>query len=91
MAKCYPGHHDHPALQAVGQHGLGHGHISLAKAMLKKYLIALTGVAQLVGCCPAKQKVASSIAGEGTRGNHSMFPSHMDVSLPLSFPPFPSL
>ena len=34
-------------------------------ALSKENYPALTGVVQLVGCCPAKQKVTSSIPGQG--------------------------
>ena len=62
---------------------------------------ALTGVAPLGGHHPSKQKVPGSIPSRGTclgcrfgpwtRGNRSMFLSHLDVSLPLFLPPLPSL
>ena len=67
---------------------------------------ALTGVAQLVGCRPAEQKVAGSLPGQDTclavgpvpgwgagcvTGNREMFLSHTNVSLPLFLPPFSSL
>ena len=67
--------------------------------------IALTGMVQLVGYCPVKQKVAGSISSQGTclgcrvqslvrvrtSDNQSMFLSYTNVSLPLFLPPFPSL
>ena len=59
---------------------------------------------QWVGHRPEKQKVMGSIHSQGTclscrpgpqlgawRGNRSMFLSHINVSLPLFLPPFPSL
>ena len=67
--------------------------------------LALTDEASLVGCHPEKGKVAGLIPGQGTclgcgfspllgvptRSNRSMFLAHIDVSLPLILPPFPSL
>ena len=61
---------------------------------------ALAGVAQRVECQPANWKVAnwipSQVAGQVpgwgcVRGSSSMLLSHIDVSLPLSSPPLPSL
>ena len=54
----------------------------------QKITTTLTGMAKLVGCCPAKQKVTGSIPGQS---NQSMFLSHINVSVPLFFPSFPSL
>ena len=53
---------------------------------------ALTGVAQMVGCHPAKQKVTNSIPSQGTGLGCGNVPSrgacerqpHIDASLPLS-------
>ena len=70
----------------------------------KESQIALAAVVQLVRYHPAKRMVAGSIPGQGTclgfrfhpqvraplRGNQWMFLSHIDVSLPLFLPPFPS-
>ena len=64
---------------------------------------ALTREAEWLGCPPAKLKIASLISGQGTclscrfgslvgmstRGNQSIFLSHIDVSLPLFLSPFP--
>ena len=66
--------------------------------------ITLTGMAQFIGCHPSKQKVAHLIPNQHTwiglqvqsmvrvhmTGNQSMFLFHIDVSLPLFLPPFPS-
>ena len=66
---------------------------------------ALANVAQLVGHHPIKQKVAGSIPGQGkslggrpgprlgtcARSNRLMFLSHVDISLTLFLPPFPTL
>ena len=64
----------------------------------------LTGVAQLAGRRPVKQKVSCSIPVRAhawvvgwspvrvrTEGNQSIFLSHIDVSLPLLLRPFLSL
>ena len=64
----------------------------------------LTIVAQLVGRCPVNQKVVGLIPGQGIclgrvfgpsqhacERQQSMFPSQVNVSLPLLLPPFPSL
>ena len=55
---------------------------------LRKEIRALTGVAQLVQHCPAKGPQSDPVCA---RGNWSMFLLHIDVSLPLFLPPFPSL
>ena len=61
--------------------------------------IALAGVAQWIECQPVKQRVTSSIPSQGTClgcgpgpqcGAHER-QSHIDVSLPLFLPSFPSL
>ena len=65
----------------------------------------LTGVAQLVGCHPVKQRVTGSIPSQGTRrgcgfvrqsrvhmrGNQLMPLYYIIVSLPIFLLPFPSL
>ena len=84
--------------------------LSLIKS-LKKHILrwgfkkkeALAGVVLLVGHCPTKRKVTSSIPGQGTclvcgpfpvrvhaRGNQSMLLSHTNDSLLLCLPPNPS-
>ena len=59
----------------------------------------LAGVAQWFEHWPVNQRVAGSIPSQGTylgcssgpqQGAHERQP-HIDVSLPLFFPPFPSL
>ena len=65
--------------------------------------MALTGVAQLVGSHPTKQKVEVHFlvrahawvlgqvpSGGHARGNQWMFLSHIHVTLPLFLPLFPS-
>ena len=61
--------------------------------------MALAGVAQWTEHGPAKQRVIGSNPSQGPclgcgpgpqLGAHERQP-HIDVSLPLSFPPFPSL
>ena len=56
--------------------------------ILKKKL-ALAGVAQWIDCGPAKQGVTDSIPSQDTCLG-SKRQAHIDVSLPLFFPPFPS-
>ena len=61
--------------------------------------LALAGVAQWIECRPANQRVAGSIPSQDTRLGCGPGPQqgagkrqpHLDVSLPLFFPPFPSL
>ena len=62
-------------------------------------LMALAGVAQWIECRPVNQRVVSSIPSQGTclgcglgpqLGAHKRQP-HIDDSLPLFLPPFPSL
>ena len=69
------------------------------------FLYALTGVAQWVGHCPTKRKVAGPSPGQGTclacrpgpwlgrmqEETNRFFLSHIDVSLPLFLPPCLSL
>ena len=66
---------------------------------IKKYWGALAGVAQWIECRPMNQGVSSSIPSQGTclgcgpgpqEGERERRP-HIDVSVPLFFPPFPSL
>ena len=60
--------------------------------------LALAGMAQWVECQPANQKVTSLIPSQGTclgcrPGPHLVVckrQPHIDVSLPLFLPPFPS-
>ena len=64
------------------------------KINFKKEKTALASVAQWIEHRPAKQKVASSIPGQGTclgcrlRDKPSMFLSSINVSLPLFLSPF---
>ena len=62
-------------------------------------IFALAGVAQWIECWPANQRVTGSIPSQGTclgcrpshqLGAHKRQP-HIDVSLPLFLPPFPSV
>ena len=61
--------------------------------------MTLAGVAQLAGCCPAKQRATGwfpvgaqagvagcVLVGTHMKGNLSMFLSRIDVSFPLSLP-----
>ena len=60
---------------------------------------ALAGVAQWIQCWPANQRVAGSIPSQGTHLGCRQGPRlgvcerqpHMDVSLPLFLPSFPSV
>ena len=65
----------------------------------KKKPVALVGVAQWVECGRLNRKITGSIPSQGTclgcrpgpqLGAHERQP-HIDVSLPLFVPPFPSL
>ena len=66
---------------------------------LKFRLLALAAVAQWIECQPANQKVAGWIPSPGTSLGCGPGPQeetcerqpHIDVSLPLFLPPFPSL
>ena len=55
--------------------------------------LALTSVAQWVGCCPIMQRVAGSIPSQGTCLGCSLSPQRqpIDVSLLLFLPSFPLL
>ena len=66
---------------------------------LKMLGSALAGVAQWTECWPVNQGIASSVPSQGTclgcgpspqKGAHERQP-HIDVSLPLFLPPFPSV
>ena len=69
---------------------------------LKMHCSALAGVAQWIEHRPTNRKVPGSIPGQGTcqsglgpqlghaKGNLSMLLLHIDASLPLFLPPFPS-
>ena len=70
-----------------------------AQQLLSEAVWALAGVAQWIEHQPSNQSVASSIPSQGTclgfgpgpqQGAHERQP-HIDVSLPLFLPPFPSL
>ena len=52
----------------------------------KPKIMALTGVAQWVGCHPEKGKAPIRMR---TRGNQSLFLFHIDVSLPVFPSPSP--
>ena len=59
----------------------------------KKYTMALAGMVQWIEHQPANQRVASSIPRQGTClccRAHERQP-HIDVSLPVFLPPFPSV
>ena len=70
----------------------------------KKPIVALAGVAQLAGCHPTELRViglipsghmlglwVQSLVRVHARGGRWMFLSHINVSLPVFLPPFPSL
>ena len=67
--------------------------------MLKIIVLALTGVAQWIECQTTYQRVAGLIPRQGTHLGFGPGPQrgvcegqpHIDVSLPLFLPPFPSL
>ena len=78
--------------------------LSLTFKKKKKKDLTFTGVAQLLGYHPAKQKVTGSIPSQAharvagsvpdwvhAGGNTSVYLSHIDVSLPFFLPPFTSL
>ena len=82
---------------------LTEGHKYLLLFSFKTVIIGLTSVAQLFGHHPAKWKVTGSISSQGTclgchlfltgacrRGSRLKFLPHIDVSLPLFLPLFPS-
>ena len=66
---------------------------------IKNYVLALAGVAQWTEHQPVNWRVASSIPSQGTCLGCRLGPQygaqerqpHIDVSLPLFLPPFPSL
>ena len=80
--------------------GLSGAGLHCKEEKIKDGVLVLTGVAQWVRHCPAKQKVASLITIQGTvprswvlspvKGR-TMFLFLIDDSLPLILPPFPSL
>ena len=61
----------------------------------EKEFFALVSVAQWIECQPLNQRVAGSIpglgCGPGSQWGARERQSHIDVSLPLSLFPFPSL
>ena len=86
--------------------GFGCVRLSVIRQESKCSLDALAGVAQLVECHPANQKIASLVPGQGLRldcrsgpsrlghvrrATQLMFLSHINISPPLFLPPFPLL
>ena len=68
--------------------------------LVQKYTkTALAGVAQWIECWPVNQRIADSIPSQGTCLGCGPGPQmgvwerqpHIDFSLPLFLPPFPSL
>ena len=75
-----------------------HGSLNLVSLILR--IAALAGVAQWIEHRPANQRTAGSIPSQGTCLGCGPGPRlgwgcekqpHIDVSLPLFLPPFPSL